>query len=97
MDEEIDSIRTFDPESQRSLNQVDVIHMLPGREVPLDPAVLERVLVRLRERFDLDTRRSALYQDLKAGLAPSGIEYYLPLFLSRGVVGNTRPRRFLII
>ncbi|MCO5546458.1 transcription-repair coupling factor [Xylella fastidiosa] len=88
LDEEIDSIRTFDPESQCSLNQVDVVHMLPGREVPLDPAVLERVLVRLRERFDLDTRRSALYQDLKAGLAPSGIEYYLPLFFESGRGGK---------
>ncbi len=80
LDEDIDSIRTFDPESQRSLNHVNAVRILPGREVPLDPAALERVLARLRDRFDLDTRRSALYQDLKAGLAPSGIEYYLPLF-----------------
>ncbi|HHW4680367.1 MAG TPA: transcription-repair coupling factor, partial [Xylella taiwanensis] len=67
LDEDIDSIRTFDPESQRSLHQVDSVHILPGREVPLDLAALERVLVRLRERFDLDIRRRALYQDLKAG------------------------------
>ncbi|MBM7093442.1 hypothetical protein JTP67_34035, partial [Streptomyces sp. S12] len=56
---------------------------LPGREVPLDEASLKRALDALRERFDLDTRRSALYQDLKAGLAPSGIEYYLPLFFEQ--------------
>ncbi|MEQ4575849.1 MAG: transcription-repair coupling factor [Gammaproteobacteria bacterium] len=80
LDEDIDSIREFDPESQRSLDRVDAVKMLPGREVPMDEASVERVLARLRERFDVDTRRSALYQDLKAGLAPSGIEYYLPLF-----------------
>ncbi|WP_420007344.1 transcription-repair coupling factor [Xanthomonas sacchari] len=80
LDEDIDSIRAFDPESQRSLDHVQAVRMLPGREVPMDDVSVERVLTALRERFDVDTRRSALYQDLKAGLAPSGIEYYLPLF-----------------
>ncbi|WP_254458421.1 transcription-repair coupling factor [Xanthomonas sacchari] len=89
LDEDIDSIRAFDPESQRSLDHVQAVHMLPGREVPMDDASVERVLTALRERFDVDTRRSALYQDLKAGLAPSGIEYYLPLFFqdARGSSG----------
>jgi len=80
LDEDIDSIRAFDPESQRSLDKVESVHMLPGREVPMDDASVARVLDALRERFDVDTRRSSLYQDLKAGLAPAGIEYYLPLF-----------------
>ena len=80
LDDEIDSIRHFDPESQRSLDRIDSVHLLPGRELPLDEASIARVLDILRERFDVDTRRSALYQDLKAGLAPAGIEYYLPLF-----------------
>ena len=80
LDDEIDSIRHFDPESQRSLDRIDSVHLLPGRELPMDEASIARVLDILRERFDVDTRRSALYQDLKAGLAPAGIEYYLPLF-----------------
>lgn len=80
LDDEIETIRAFDPESQRSLEKIDAVHLLPGREVPLDDASLKRALDALRERFDLDTRRSALYQDLKAGLAAPGIEYYLPLF-----------------
>lgn len=88
LDDEIDSIRRFDPESQRSLERVDAVHMLPGRELPMDPASITRVLETLRERFDLDTRRSALYQDLKAGLAPAGIEYYLPLFFPPGRDGQ---------
>src|SRR4249919_2330889 len=83
LDDEIDTIRVFDPESQRSLDKIDAVHLLPGREVPLDDASLKRALDALRERFDLDTRRSALYQDLKAGLAPAGIEYYLPLFFQQ--------------
>jgi transcription-repair coupling factor (superfamily II helicase) len=80
LDDTIDSIRAFDPETQRSLDRTDAIHMLPGREVPLDEAATARAMQTLRDRFDIDTRRSALFQDLKAGLAPAGIEYYLPLF-----------------
>ena len=83
LDEDIDSIREFDPESQRSLDKVPAVKMLPGREVPMDDASLSRVLATLRERFDVDTRRSPLYQDLKAGVLPSGIEYMLPLFFNQ--------------
>jgi len=83
LDDEIDTIRVFDPESQRSLDRIESVHLLPGRELPLDDASLKRALDALRDRFDVDTRRSALYQDLKAGLAPAGIEYYLPLFFSQ--------------
>ncbi|GAB3374626.1 transcription-repair coupling factor [Lysobacter rhizosphaerae] len=83
LDDEIDTIRVFDPESQRSLEKIDSVHLLPGRELPLDEASLKRVLDALRDRFDVDARRSALYQDLKAGLAPAGIEYYLPLFFQQ--------------
>ncbi|RDZ27850.1 transcription-repair coupling factor [Lysobacter silvisoli] len=82
LDDEIDTIRAFDPESQRSLDKIEAVRLLPGREVPLDEASLKRALDALRDRFDLDTRRSGLYQDLKAGLAPAGIEYYLPLFFA---------------
>jgi len=80
LDEDVDTIRIFDPESQRSLEKIDAIHLLPGRELPLDEESVKRALDTLRERFDIDTRRSALYQDLKAGTAPAGIEYYLPMF-----------------
>src|SRR5690606_30001327 len=83
LDEEIDTIRVFDPESQRSLEKVDAIRLMPGREVPLDEAARGRALDALREHFDIDTRRSALVQDLKAGATPAGIEYYLPLFFER--------------
>ncbi|WP_147652765.1 transcription-repair coupling factor [Vulcaniibacterium gelatinicum] len=83
LDEEIDSIRAFDPETQRSQEKVEAVRLLPGRELPTDEAAVKRALDALRERFDIDARRSALYQDLKAGLAPAGIEYYLPLFFEQ--------------
>ncbi|HVI57361.1 MAG TPA: transcription-repair coupling factor [Luteimonas sp.] len=79
-DDAIDTIRGFDPETQRSLDKVEAVQLLPGREVPMDEASVARAMDALRERFDIDTRRSALFQDLKAGHAPAGIEYYLPLF-----------------
>lgn len=83
LDEDIDSIRAFDPETQRSLDKVPAVKLLPGREVPVDEASLAKVLTTLRERFDVDTRRSPLYQDLKAGVLPSGVEYLLPLFFDK--------------
>ena len=83
LDDVIDSIRVFDPESQRSLEKTESVKLLPGREVPLDDLSVQRALDALRERFDVDTRRSALYQDLKSGVAPAGVEYYLPLFFEQ--------------
>ena len=83
LDDEIESIRAFDPESQRSLDKYQSVQMLPGREVPLEGRALERALSTLRDRFDIDTRRSGLFQDLKAGIATAGIEYYLPLFFEQ--------------
>jgi transcription-repair coupling factor (superfamily II helicase) len=79
-DDRIDTIRAFDPETQRSQGKIEAVRLLPGREVPLDDEARERAMDALRERFDIDIRRSALFQDLKAGAAPAGIEYYLPLF-----------------
>ncbi|MFY2764437.1 transcription-repair coupling factor [Arenimonas sp. MALMAid1274] len=79
-DDEIDSLRTFDPETQRSDHAVEAVRLLPAREFPLDADSARRVRETLRERFEFDPRRCPLYQDLKEGGAPAGIEYYLPLF-----------------
>ncbi len=81
-DDEIDSIRAFDPETQRSADKVDAVQLLPGREVPMDEAARERAMDALRDDFGIDTRKSVLYQDLKNGLAPAGIEAWLPLFFA---------------
>lgn len=79
-DEEIETLRTFDPETQRSIDKVDNIHLLPARELPLDKSALTGFRARFRERFEVDHRRCPIYQDLSDGLVPPGIEYYLPLF-----------------
>ena len=80
LDEDVDSIRTFDPETQRSLHKVASVRMLPAREFPLDEAATRQFRNVLRDRFPIDPRRCPLYQDMKEGNAPAGIEYYLPLF-----------------
>ncbi len=82
-DDEIDTLRSFDPETQRSGHTVDAVKLLPAREIPARLAATRRVRETLRERFDFDPRRCPLYQDLKEGGAPAGIEYYLPLFFER--------------
>ena len=79
-DREIDSIRTFDPETQRSAHKVESVNLLPAREFPLTETAVKAFRNTLRERFPIDPRRCPLYQDIKEGTTPAGIEYYLPLF-----------------
>ncbi len=80
MDTEVETLRTFDADTQRTLYPVPEIRMLPAREFPLDEAGRARFRENFRERFEGDPSRSALYRDVGNGLAPGGIEYYLPLF-----------------
>ncbi len=79
-DQEIDSIRSFDPESQRSLYPVPEVRLLPGREFPMDDAARTRFRARWRELLDGDPTKSRIYKDMGNGVATAGIEYYLPLF-----------------
>ncbi|MFZ2394217.1 transcription-repair coupling factor [Rhodoferax sp.] len=79
-DDEIDSIRTFDPDSQRSLYPVPEVRLLPGREFPMDDEARARFRSRWRELLEGDPTRSRIYKDIGSGVATAGIEYYLPLF-----------------
>ena len=79
-DDEIETLRTFDPETQRSIDKVESIRLLPAREFPLEKKAVTDFRGRFRERFDVDFRRCPIYQDLSTGITPAGIEYYLPLF-----------------
>jgi transcription-repair coupling factor (superfamily II helicase) len=79
-DNEIDSIRTFDPDSQRSLYPVPEVRLLPGREFPMDEAARAKFRSRWRELLDGDPTKSRIYKDMGNGVATAGIEYYLPLF-----------------
>ena len=82
-DNEIESIRTFDPESQRSIETVDAVKLLPAREFPLHKEGVSRFRQAYRARFEGDPRQSALYRDVSHGLSSAGIEYYLPLFFDK--------------
>ena len=79
-DNEIDSIRTFDPDTQRSLYPVPEVRLLPGREFPMDEAARAKFRSRWRELLDGDPTKSRIYKDIGNGVATAGIEYYLPLF-----------------
>jgi transcription-repair coupling factor (superfamily II helicase) len=79
-DTTVDSIRTFDPDTQRSLYPVTEVRLLPGREFPFDEAARTAFRGRWREFFEGDPSRSTVYRDVGNGIAPAGIEYYLPLF-----------------
>src|SRR6478672_4371330 len=78
--DEIDSIRTFDPDTQRSLYPVPEVRLLPGREFPMDDEARARFRSRWRELLEGDPTKSRIYKDIGNGVATAGIEYYLPLF-----------------
>lgn len=76
----IETIRTFDADTQRSLYPVREVRLLPGREFPMDEAARTAFRGRWRETFEGDPSRSMVYKDIGSGIASAGIEYYLPLF-----------------
>jgi transcription-repair coupling factor (superfamily II helicase) len=82
-DEEIETIRAFDPETQRSTEKVGEIRLLPAREFPTDKEGIENFRRHYREYFAGDPSRSRIYTDVSAGLMPAGVEGYLPLFFER--------------
>jgi len=79
-DDEIETLRLFDPETQLSQGKIDEIRLLPGREYPLDETGITRFRNAFRDRFDVDLRQAPLYQDVSEGIASPGLEYYLALF-----------------
>jgi transcription-repair coupling factor (superfamily II helicase) len=81
--DEIDTIRTFDIDTQRSIYPVTEIRLLPAREFPLDEQGCKRFRETFRESFEGDPSKCRLYKDVSNGLAPPGIEYYLPLFFEK--------------
>ncbi len=81
--DEIDSIRAFDPDTQRSLYPVPEVRLLPGREFPMDEAARNAFRARWREKIEGDSSRHRIYKDIAAGIATAGIEYYLPLFFEQ--------------
>jgi len=85
-DDEIETIATFDVDTQRTLYPVPEIRLLPAREFPLDEKGQAHFRQSFRERFEGDPSKSSIYKDVSKGIAPAGIEYYLPLFFEHTAV-----------
>jgi len=82
-DDDVDSIRTFDPDTQLSTGAISAIDTLPAREVPLTKEGINRFQDHWHLTFGGNPRSCPIYQDVSSGLAPAGIEYYLPLFFDK--------------
>ncbi|MGH8293164.1 MAG: transcription-repair coupling factor [Gammaproteobacteria bacterium] len=82
-DEEIETIRRFDPETQLSQDKLEEIKLLPAREFPLDENGIRGFRQRYRARFEGDPLKNPAYRDVSNGLAPGGVEYYAPLFFDQ--------------
>ena len=97
-DNEIDSIRIFDPESQRSLDTTESIGILPAKEIALVDEGIARFRTAWREIFSGNPSVCSLYRDVSQGLAPAGIEYYLPLFYrNTGTFFDYLPDKSLLV
>lgn len=79
-DDEIESIKAFDVDTQRSLYPVPSVQLLPGREFPMDEAARTLFRAKFREIFEGDPSRALPYRDIGNGIPFAGVEYYLPLF-----------------
>jgi transcription-repair coupling factor (superfamily II helicase) len=79
-DDEIESIRSFDVDTQRSIYKVNEVRLLPAREFPIDEAGQKAFRRNFREKFEGDPSKSRVYKDVSKGIPTAGIEYYLPLF-----------------
>ncbi len=79
-DDEVESIRLFDAETQRSGERTQALRLLPAREFPLTAEGIQQFKRRFRTRFEGDLTKMSLYKDIAEGAPPAGIEYYLPLF-----------------
>lgn len=99
-DDEIESIRCFDPQSQRSDNKVESVELLPAREFPTDEDGIKKFRSRYRELLSGDPLNSIIYKSVSDGIMPSGIEYYLPVFYDENTLDtlfNYLPKSALYI
>ncbi len=80
LDDEIDTLRTFDPDSQRTVDRIESLTLLPAKEFPFDDQAISRFRDCWHDAFSVDVRQCAIYQDVSSYIVPNGIEYYLPLF-----------------
>jgi len=79
-DDDVESIRTFDPETPLSIDKVTSVELLPAREFPFTDEAIKRFRQAWRGQFEGDPQRSQIYREVSNGITPGGLEYYLPLF-----------------
>ncbi|QEI12276.1 transcription-repair coupling factor [Cellvibrio japonicus] len=79
-DDEVETLRTFDPETQMTIDKVEKIQLLPAKEFPLNKPGINLFKQQWLERFDVNHKECPVFQDISAGISPPGVEYYLPLF-----------------
>ena len=98
MDDEIETLRTFDPESQRTIERVEFIKVLPAREFPLSKEAISRFQMNWYEAFDGDPDACPAFTEISAGRVPGGAEYYLPLFFNEcGTVFDYLPSQSALV
>ncbi|WP_405337080.1 transcription-repair coupling factor [Marinospirillum alkalitolerans] len=81
-DDELESLRFFDQETQRSLEKTERLSLLPAQEFPLTPEALALFRTEFQTRFDVDLSRCQIYQDTLQGRVSPGLEFLLPLFFT---------------
>ncbi len=81
-DDEVDSIRLFNVETQRTLEQIEQIELLPAHEFPFDKKAIELFRSQWRENFAVSLEPESIYQQITKQILPTGIEYWQPLFFS---------------
>ena len=82
-DDEVESIRSFDSDTQKSIEKIDEIRLLPAQEYPLDDEGIKRFRLNFRETFAIDPNTCPVYVDISEGISSPGVEYYLPLFFEQ--------------
>ncbi|WP_447556113.1 transcription-repair coupling factor [Vreelandella sp. EE22] len=82
-DEEIDTLRHFDPANQRSTEKVDKIELLPAHEYSLSRSAIACFREQFETLFDVDPRQCPLYNDALKAIPSPGLEHYLPLFFEQ--------------
>ncbi len=97
-DKEVESIRKFDPETQRSTETVTEIRLLPAREYPFTEEAITRFRSKWRDHFSGDPRSCTIYQDVTQGTKAPGLEYYLPLFFDHtATLFDYLPKNYITI
>jgi len=98
MDKDIETIRSFNPEDQRTIERVNQIELLPAHEFPLNPEGIARFRENYSKQIAGDLSRSQIYDNVSNGTPPAGIEYYLPLFFeTTATLFDYLPEKTLLI